>query len=98
MRPALRCAGCGKAPAEIEGYVQMLLGEPDEDGHQERLYPDADAFVWAEEGTLNRKTGLFLCDDCYIRAGMPSAPGGWVVPDASEAGTPADWERMARGD
>lgn len=90
-RPALRCAGCGQAPVDLDCYQLMLT---DEDGN--RLYPDADAFVWAEEGTLNRRTGRFLCDDCYIKAGMPTAPGGWVVPDGSDVGTPADWEADSR--
>lgn len=38
------------------------------------------AYVLMEEGTLNPNNGHFLCDDCYIKAGMPSAPGGWVCP------------------
>lgn len=36
-----------------------------------------DDYVWNQEGTLDQDTGLFLCDDCYIAVGMPSAPGGW---------------------
>jgi hypothetical protein len=38
-----------------------------------------DDFVWREEGTLNRETGHFLCTSCYIKAGMPSSPRGWVA-------------------
>lgn len=34
----------------------------------------ADQFVQQEEGTLDVKTGVFLCDHCYIKAGTPSAP------------------------
>ncbi len=37
-------------------------------------------YVLQEEGTLNTTNGHFLCDKCYIEAGMPSAPGGWVCP------------------
>lgn len=73
-----RCAGCGKTPDQLPCYLAMLVGE---DGTPDPTYPDADAYVWANEGTLNRSTGLFLCDDCYIAAGMPTAPGGWTVPD-----------------
>jgi hypothetical protein len=37
-------------------------------------------YVLQEEGTYNPENGHFLCDTCYIAAGMPSAPGGWVCP------------------
>lgn len=37
-------------------------------------------YVRAEEGTYNPTNGHFLCDRCYIEAGMPSAPGGWRCP------------------
>jgi hypothetical protein len=39
-----------------------------------------DDFVREEEGTFNRSNGHFLCTDCYIAAGMPSSPEGWVAP------------------
>lgn len=51
--------------------------------------PDLDAvrgdlsrqdFVRSEEGTYNPENGHFLCDECYIAAGMPSSPSGWVCP------------------
>lgn len=67
----LLCAGCQKTPSEIEEYIEDALVE----GMSE------DDYVWEEEGTLNRNTGKFLCTHCYIQAGMPTAPGGWVVPD-----------------
>lgn len=38
------------------------------------------AYVEQEEGTYNPKNGHFLCDKCYIKAGMPSAPNGWRCP------------------
>lgn len=40
------------------------------------------AYVAYNEGTYNPDNGHFLCDECYIAAGMPSAPGlkGWVCP------------------
>lgn len=37
-------------------------------------------YVLAEEGTLNMSNGHFLCDKCYIQAGQPSSPTGWVCP------------------
>lgn len=57
----LRCKVCGKAPAEIDEYVDM--------GKEEDMTPDE--YVRCEEGTLNRATGLFYCTLCYIKIGMP---------------------------
>ena len=37
-------------------------------------------FVRNEEGTLNTTNGHFLCNKCYIEAGMPVRPGGWTCP------------------
>ena len=75
-RPGLICAGCRRQPAEISSYTMML---EDPDAIEE--YGTVEEYVWREEGTLNRQTGRFLCDECYIKAGMPSSPMGWTVPD-----------------
>ena len=69
MPVALVCQGCRKCPEEIEEYVDMA---------REEGYGSASEFVRAEEGTLNHETGHFLCTACYIAAGMPSSPMGWV--------------------
>lgn len=62
--PVLRCAGCQRRPAEIEGYVDYLeAGET------------ADDYVTHQEGTLDLATGAFLCDVCYLICGMPTAHG-----------------------
>jgi hypothetical protein len=38
-------------------------------------------YIIQEEGTYNYKNGHFLCDECYIKAGMPTAPfPGWKCP------------------
>lgn len=37
-------------------------------------------YIREEEGTYNSENGHFLCDNCYIKAGMPSSSGGWVCP------------------
>lgn len=66
----LSCVGCGKSPSELPEYSPALTGED----------IGADDYVWQNEGTLNRANGHFLCNECYIRAGMPSSPGGWVAP------------------
>jgi len=36
--------------------------------------------VIREEGTYNPNNGHFLCDSCYIKAGMPTGPHGWTCP------------------
>lgn len=70
-RPPMSCNGCGKNPEQIHIYVQMA---------QESGLTDANEYVWRDEGTLNRKNGHFLCDECYINAGQPSSPRGWKAP------------------
>lgn len=76
-RPVLRCARCRKVPLELKADYAAYLspGQTPED------------FVWAEEGTLDRETGLFLCDSCYVKVGMPSSPTGWKA-------TPANLKRL----
>ena len=37
-------------------------------------------YIRREEGTYNKENGHFLCDECYIRAGMPTSPNGWKCP------------------
>ncbi len=37
-------------------------------------------YVRQEEGTYNPSNEHFLCDPCYIDAGMPTSPGGWKCP------------------
>lgn len=64
------CTGCMKHPSELEEYVEVAreLGMTPED------------YVLEEEGTLNPENGHFLCTYCYVKAGVPSMPGGWVAP------------------
>lgn len=69
--PPARCTGCNRTPDQIPIYVD--LAEVEE-------MAGAEDYVWHEEGTLNRENGHFLCDECYIKAGMPSSPGGWIAP------------------
>lgn len=72
----LLCVGCGKSPSELDEYVAAASEEAT--GVAGGMTPDD--YVWQEEGTLNRENGHFLCTSCYIRAGMPSSPRGWVAP------------------
>ncbi len=51
---------CSRTPEEIGCYDDYL-----EDGQT------ASEYVRLNEGTYNRENGHFLCDACYIKAGMP---------------------------
>jgi hypothetical protein len=65
------CAGCRRTPDEI-GYDFI------KDEKQTNTQ-----YVLHEEGTLDRSTGLFLCDLCYQNHGMPSSPHGWMATTAN---------------
>jgi hypothetical protein len=65
-----QCQGCGKVPDQLLEYQ--------EPARENEVTPDE--YVAAEEGTYNRENGHFLCTECYIKAGMPSSPRGWVCP------------------
>jgi hypothetical protein len=62
--PVLRCAGCGKRPAQLSEYVDRAKAESD-------VYACVEEVVELDEGTYDAHTELFLCTDCYIEAGMP---------------------------
>ena len=66
----LLCSGCRKTPRQIPEYRDAALAEE----------TTPNDYVREHEGTLNRANGHFLCTKCYIVAGMPSRPGGWVAP------------------
>lgn len=70
------CQGCGKLPEECPGYIDALRYE------LQRKPTDQECrdYCLQEEGTLNPKNNHFLCDACYIAAGMPSSPTGWKCP------------------
>jgi hypothetical protein len=46
------------------------------------FHRDREDYIKQEEGTYNKSNGHFLCDSCYIRAGMPVGDNGsrWVCP------------------
>lgn len=69
MKPI--CIGCHKTPKELPEYHQEFTGAP---------IDDPVAYVKEEEGTYNPNNGHFLCTECYIKAGMPTSPHGWVAP------------------
>lgn len=69
--PALLCVGCGKEPKDLPEYVSAA----EQDG-----FDSPEDYVRQEEGTLNVTNGHFLCTECYVNAGCPSSPRGWVAP------------------
>lgn len=64
------CMGCFLRPSQIAEYREAAS----------EMEQTADAYVRRHEGTFNRDNGHFLCTPCYIEAGMPSTPRGWVCP------------------
>lgn len=72
MAYEIRDPKCGKTPNEL--YSQDMIDEFFGDNNHT---PDDYA---REDGTFNPSNGHFLCDQCYIEAGMPSSPTGWTCP------------------
>lgn len=70
------CIGCAKRPHEIDGYRVMVMAGPGDTPSDEAVRQ----YVIEEEGTYNPANGHFLCDEDYIKSGMPSSPGGWRAP------------------
>jgi hypothetical protein len=66
-----KCLGCGLDPNDDPYLRDMAKAEGIEDARE---------FVRKLEGTYNSSNGHFLCDECYIKAGMPSSPTGWIAP------------------
>ncbi len=65
------CVGCNKKPHELSEYTDVAA---------EWDYKNAVEYVIGEEGTFNIKNGHFLCTECYVKRGCPTAPNGWVAP------------------
>lgn len=63
------CIGCDTRAMDLD-YIDAFR-----DSNENR----AD-YIRREDGTLNISNGHFMCDSCYIKAGQPTAPGGWVAP------------------
>ena len=66
----MKCVGCGRRPSEIAEYREAARA----------LHMTPNDYVRTEEGTYNKANEHFLCTECYIAAGMPSSPHGWVAP------------------
>lgn len=67
----IRCARCGKTPDELHEYSQEAT--------ESTLTPTQ--YVQREEGTYNHENGHFLCTECYMIMGAPTAGNGrWIAP------------------
>lgn len=76
-RPTPRCCRCLREATEISEYLMAAWGEP---GTPRPTDEEIEDWVWANEGTLNKSSGLFACTSCYIAMGQPSGPNGWTPP------------------
>jgi hypothetical protein len=73
---------CGRFAEDIieyDNYIYTSHEELDSTPEDEKKV-DRIKYVIIEEGTYNSENGHFLCDECYIKAGQPSSPTGWVCP------------------
>ena len=70
------CKRFAKDMTEYDSYID-LQDNPDLRKPTPKMRED---YVRDEEGTYNPENGHFLCDECYIKAGMPSGPRGWKCP------------------
>ena len=76
--PAPYDPSCGRFARDM-AELDVFIVEDAEDAA--RVTPDQrEQYVRQEEGTYNPENGHFLCDMCYIKAGMPSSPYGWRCP------------------
>lgn len=66
MSETLQCASCRKGPDETHAEFVLDSG-----------YVSAIEYVYFEEGTLDRATGMYLCDSCYIKHGQPATRMGY---------------------
>jgi hypothetical protein len=64
------CAGCRKKPSELAEYI--------DDAAAAGMTPDE--YCRENDGTYNPSTNHYSCTDCYIKAGMPTSPKGWIAP------------------
>jgi hypothetical protein len=94
----VRCCRCWRTPNEISSCCLAARANG---------YTSAEWFVRCEEGTFNRSTLLFACDECYIAMGQPTGGkrGRWTpqrryaldeVPGSGPLGTPGTPLREAQ--
>lgn len=67
------CFRCGKPASSFSEYSDEWIDA-------ETSYNSHADYVRHEEGTYNRDTNRFACDECYVAIGTPSEPDGWEAP------------------
>ncbi len=75
-----RHVGCGEPYCFLCGRPASAFPEYDDLIDPRWDKPTRATAVENEEGTYNPETNRFACDECYIRIGTPSRPGGWKAP------------------
>jgi len=75
-RPQSRCCRCLQEGPDIQEYVDQAAMEIG----PMPLAEQVEDWIWKNEGTLNRQSGLFACTACYIAMGQPISPRGWTPP------------------
>lgn len=76
-RPIAYCMDCGQRGDIMREYQMAYATEMGRDDTVGLDIQDVEDWIWANEGTLERTSGLFVCTRCYIKRGMPlnSEPG-----------------------
>lgn len=76
------CLGCLRCASEMSELDQFILGEGESDTMRPCTGEEREEYIREEEGTYNASNGHFLCDICYMDAGMPTSelPMGWKCP------------------
>lgn len=75
------CARCRRLPADISSVATFA----------EMNGTSPDGFIRAEEGTFDPGSGLFLCDQCYIKAGQPAGRVQWTATPGNLAAIGIRW-------
>lgn len=70
---------CGRFAKDMADY-DSTIAETQEELDKGITPEQRVEYVRQNEGTFNPQNGHFLCDMCYIKAGMPSSPSGWKCP------------------
>lgn len=76
-RPIAYCMDCGRRGDQMREYQIETAAELGRSSTDDLDIQDVEDWLWRNEGTLERTSGLFVCTACYIKRGMPlnSEPG-----------------------
>lgn len=75
------CPGCQRFASEMSELDPFINGDGEGDVMRPATAEEREDYIRTpEEGTYNTTNGHFLCDTCYLNAGMPTGPNGWTCP------------------